>query len=122
MSFQAGSSTSLLSQLPALSSPKSSQVPFLCAAISEGMWEYATADGGWATVTNGYKQALQRKNILRNAMGRLPEEFHPEAHVVFSDDIPEGSNLTPGNFKAHVGGFGGLSYSPFSGGRQSLVL
>lgn len=70
----------------------------------EGMWEYATADGGWATVTNGYKQALQRKNILRDAMGRLPERFHPEAHVVFSDDIPERSDLTPGNFKVHVGG------------------
>ncbi|WP_081159721.1 NERD domain-containing protein [Ensifer aridi] len=70
----------------------------------EGIWEYATADGGWATVTNGYKQALQRKNILRDAMGRLPERFHPEAHVVFSDEIPEGSNLTPGNFKVQVGG------------------
>ncbi|MEX2697089.1 NERD domain-containing protein [Rhizobium mongolense] len=70
----------------------------------EGIWEYATADGGWATVTNGYKQALQRKNILRDAMGRSPEGFYPEAHVVFSDDIPEGSNLTPGNFKVHVGG------------------
>jgi len=69
----------------------------------EGTWEYATADGGWATVTNGYKQALQRKNILRDAMGRLPERFHPEAHVVFSNDIPEGSDLTPGNFKVHVG-------------------
>ncbi|OAV57302.1 hypothetical protein A6U98_35350 [Rhizobium sp. WYCCWR10014] len=70
----------------------------------EGMWEYATADGGWTTVTNGYKQALRQKNILRDAMGRLPKEFHPEAHVVFSEDIPEGSNLTPGNFKVHVGG------------------
>ncbi|MUZ65412.1 NERD domain-containing protein [Agrobacterium vitis] len=70
----------------------------------EGTWEYATADGSWASVTNGYKQALQRKNILRDAMGRLPERFHPEAHVVFSDNIPEGSDLTPGNFKVHVGG------------------
>ncbi|NTJ63149.1 hypothetical protein G6M50_08090 [Agrobacterium rhizogenes] len=70
----------------------------------EGTWEYATADGGWATVTNGYKQALQRKNILRDAMGRVPREFHPDAHVVFSDDIPEGSNLPLGNFKVHVGG------------------
>lgn len=70
----------------------------------EGTWEYATADGSWVSVTNGYKQALQRKNILRDAMGRLPERFHPEAHVVFSDDIPEGSDLTPGNFKVHVSG------------------
>jgi hypothetical protein len=70
----------------------------------EGIWEYATADGDWAIVANGYKQALQRKNILRDAMGRSPEGFYPEAHVVFSDDIPEGSNLTPGNFKVHVGG------------------
>ncbi|WP_431673658.1 NERD domain-containing protein [Rhizobium leguminosarum] len=70
----------------------------------EGIWEHATADGGWATATNGYKQALQRKNILRDAMGRSPGGFYPEAHVVFSDDIPEGSNLTPGNFKVRVSG------------------
>ncbi|MCD1266877.1 hypothetical protein B5M44_22150 [Shinella sumterensis] len=33
-----------------------------------GRWEYATADGGWASVTNGYQQVLQRKHILRDAM------------------------------------------------------
>ncbi|MGX5710601.1 nuclease-related domain-containing protein [Brucella lupini] len=70
----------------------------------EGMWEYATTDGGWASVTNGYKQALQRKNILRDAMGHSLGEYYPQAHVVFSDEIPEGSNLTPGNFKVQVGG------------------
>ena len=70
----------------------------------EGTWEYATADGGWASVTNGYKQALQRKNILRDAMGRSTGGFYPQAHVVFSDEIPEGSNLTRGNFKVQVGG------------------
>lgn len=70
----------------------------------EGISEYATADGGWTAVTNGYQQALQRKNILRDAMGRVPERFYPEAFVVFSDDIPKGSDLKPGNFKVHVSG------------------
>ncbi|WP_273772543.1 NERD domain-containing protein [Brucella intermedia] len=70
----------------------------------EGMWEYATTDGGWVSATNGYKQALQRKNILRDAMGRSLGEYYPQAHVVFSDELPEGSNLTPGNFKVQVGG------------------
>ncbi len=68
-----------------------------------GKWEYATADGGWAPATNGYQQAIQRKNILRDAIGNVAATFYPEAHVVFVDGLPKGSKLTPGNFKVHVG-------------------
>ncbi|QYA12025.1 NERD domain-containing protein [Rhizobium sp. AB2/73] len=68
-----------------------------------GSWEYATADGQWVPATNGYQQVLQRKNILRDAMMRAGSSFYPEAHVVFSDHLPDGSNLTSGNFKAQVG-------------------
>ncbi|NNG05351.1 MAG: AAA family ATPase [Inquilinus sp.] len=68
-----------------------------------GKWKYATADGRWAPAANGYQQAIQRKNILCDAMGSVPGTFYPEAHVVFIDRLPEGSNLTPGNFKARVG-------------------
>jgi len=68
-----------------------------------GRWEYATANGSWASVTNGYQQALQRKNILRNAMSNVSPDYYPEAYVVFTDDLPQLSNLTSGNFKARVG-------------------
>lgn len=68
-----------------------------------GVWEYAKADGSWTNVTNGYQQVLRQKNILRDAMGSGSWNFYPEAYVVFSGDLPEGSELTSGDFKAHVG-------------------
>lgn len=69
-----------------------------------GEWERLTASGEWRPYTNGYTQALDAKNRLRDAMQRIkaPGTYYPDAHVVFHKTLPAGSELTHGDFKVHV--------------------
>ena len=67
-----------------------------------GSWHRLLPNEQWGYYKNGYHQVLDCKNLLRNAMPGISAGFFPEAHVVFVDCIPEGSNITEGDFKASV--------------------
>ena len=67
-----------------------------------GSWHRLLPNEQWGYYKNGYHQVLDCKNLLRNVMPGISPGFYPEAHVVFVDCIPEGSNITKGDFKASV--------------------
>lgn len=69
-----------------------------------GAWERQKPDGNWAVYTNGYNQALDAKNRLRDEMSRFKslDGYYPSAFVVFPFGVPEGSQLTGGDFKVRV--------------------
>ena len=71
-----------------------------------GAWEKQKPDGNWAVYKNGYQQALNAKNRLRDEMGRFDaiESYYPSAFVVFPFGVPVGSELTEGDYKVAVGG------------------
>lgn len=69
-----------------------------------GEWKKLTASGRWIGYTNAFQQAVEAKNRLRDAMKSVKPigNFYPEGYVVFTSPIPDGSEITPGNFKALV--------------------
>lgn len=69
-----------------------------------GAWQREKADGNWVACTNGYQQALNAKNRLRDEMSRFKriESYYPSAFVVFPFGVPVGSRLTEGDFKVAV--------------------
>lgn len=69
-----------------------------------GAWARLSASGEWKGYTNAYQQAVGAKNRVRDAMqtAKPVGNFHPDGYVVFTSPIPEGSIVTPGNFKAPV--------------------
>jgi Nuclease-related domain len=81
---------------------KTSQFPI--RGDINGTWTRLSASGEWKDYTNAYQQAVGAKNRVRDAMqaARPVGNFHPDGFVVFTSPIPEGSEVTPGNFKALV--------------------
>ncbi len=69
-----------------------------------GDWARRQADGSFAAYPNGYLQALNAKNALRDAMrvGGPLGNWYPDARVVFTTGIPAGSELTSGDHKVRV--------------------
>lgn len=69
-----------------------------------GTWTRLSASGEWRKYPNAYRQAVGAKNRVRDAMQTVNSvgNFHPDGYVVFTNPIPEGSVVTPGNFKALV--------------------
>ncbi|VTZ50550.1 conserved hypothetical protein [Methylocella tundrae] len=69
-----------------------------------GTWTRLSASGEWKDYTNAYQQAVGAKNSVRDAMqvAKSVGNFYPDGYVVFTSPIPEGSIVTPGNFKALV--------------------
>lgn len=69
-----------------------------------GTWTRLSASGAWTDYTNAYQQALGAKNRVRDAMqaAKPVGNFHPDGYVVFTSPIPDGSDVTPGNFKTLV--------------------
>jgi hypothetical protein len=69
-----------------------------------GTWTRLSASGEWKDYTNAYQQAVGAKNRVRDAMqaAKPVGNFYPDGYVVFTSPIPEGSLVTPGNFKALV--------------------
>ncbi|HDR9868648.1 TPA: AAA family ATPase [Burkholderia cenocepacia] len=81
---------------------KTSQLPL--RGDLNGAWTRLSASGEWTGYTNAYQQAVGAKNRVRDAMQAIKPvgSFHPDGHVVFTSPLPEGSNVTRGNFKARV--------------------
>ncbi|MEQ1515323.1 MAG: NERD domain-containing protein [Usitatibacteraceae bacterium] len=81
---------------------KTSQLPI--RGDVNGAWKRLTASGEWKNYTNAYQQAVGAKNRIRDAMqaAKPVGNFHPDGYVVFTSPIPEGSEVTSGNFKALV--------------------
>lgn len=71
-------------------------------------------NGSWTQVgpygsrklRNGYMQALDAKNALRDVMAGLfgPFPGYPNALLAIAPAIPSGSSLPPGDFKVSIGG------------------
>lgn len=81
---------------------KTSQFPI--RGEINGTWARLSASGEWKDYTNAYQQAVGAKNRVRDVMQatRSVGGFYPDGYVVFTSPIPEGSNVTPGDFKALV--------------------
>lgn len=81
---------------------KSSQLPI--RGDINGNWTRLSASGEWKNYTNAFQQAVGAKNRLRDAMqaSKPVGAFHPDGYVVFTSPIPDGSELTAGNFKVRV--------------------
>lgn len=81
---------------------KASQFPL--RGDLNGAWARLSASGEWTDYTNAYQQAVGAKNRVRDAMQAVKPvgSFHPDGLVVFTSPLPEGSEVTPGNFKARV--------------------
>jgi len=81
---------------------KTSQLPI--RGDINGTWTRLSASGEWKDYTNAYQQAVGAKNRVRDAMqaAKPVENFHPDGYVVFTNPVPKGSEVTPGNFKALV--------------------
>ncbi|WP_133670219.1 NERD domain-containing protein [Burkholderia pseudomallei] len=81
---------------------KASQLPL--RGDLNGAWARLSASGEWTDYTNAYQQAVGAKNRVRDAMQAIKPvgSFHPDGLVVFTSPLPEGSEVTPGNFKARV--------------------
>lgn len=69
-----------------------------------GQWSVHGAYGE-KTIRNGYNQALDAKNALRDNIQKISQvEGYPNAVVTIVPHIPNGSSLTKGDFKVAVGG------------------
>jgi hypothetical protein len=81
---------------------KASQLPL--RGDLNGAWARLSVSGEWTGYINAYQQAVVAKNRVRDAMQAIKSvgSFHPDGLVVFTNPLPEGSKLTPGNFKARV--------------------
>ena len=77
---------------------------------TNGPWQYQAASGDWVNFRNPYLQALDAKNKVRGAMGSIvgPEVPYPDAAVIFTRGIPDGSKACEGDFKVSVGGLNDL--------------
>jgi hypothetical protein len=78
---------------------------------SNGQWEVQLASGQWKKFSNPWIQVVEAKNALRDAMrlfAGATGDHYPEAAVVFVPDIPGGSTITAGDFKASVIGLSAL--------------
>ncbi|MYM88439.1 hypothetical protein GTP91_14815 [Rugamonas sp. FT82W] len=68
-----------------------------------GMW-VQRGPYGERKIGNAYQQALDAKNALRDAIQRHCHiSGYPHAAVISTPTIPDGSTLTPGDFKVTVG-------------------
>lgn len=69
-----------------------------------GVWSRREATGEWRGFTNAYLQALDAKNAVRDAMSaqKTVGAFYPSGQVVFTGGIPQGSEVTVGDFKVGV--------------------
>lgn len=81
---------------------KTSRLPII--GDINGKWLRLSASGEWSSYTNAYQQAVGAKNSLRDAMqvAKPVGSFYPDGYVVFTNPLPRGSFVTPGNFKAVV--------------------
>jgi Nuclease-related domain len=75
-----------------------------------GLWELRLASGRWKRIPNAYRQTIDEKLALRDAMaefagGAVP---YPDAALVFTPAIPAGSSIPPSDFKVTIGGIGEL--------------
>lgn len=69
-----------------------------------GQW-LAQGAYGEKRIRNGYNQALDAKNALRDTIQKITQvEGYPNAVVTIVPHIPIGSSLTKGDFKVAVGG------------------
>lgn len=76
----------------------------------DGPWSRLDYSGEWARYGNAYKQALDAKHHLRDAMRAFTgsDVAYPDAVVVYVDGVPAGSSLTSGDFKCRVTDLQGL--------------
>lgn len=69
-----------------------------------GIWERLHASGEWRSYTNAYRQALDAKNALRDAMmaAKPVGKFYPAGYAVFTSGFAEGSKVPDGDFKVEI--------------------
>ncbi|MDP2126334.1 MAG: NERD domain-containing protein [Pseudohongiella sp.] len=69
-----------------------------------GAWGRLSPSGDWENYTNAYQQAVGAKHRVRDAMqsSKPVSDFYPDGYVVFTSAIPEGSNITEGDFKVLI--------------------
>jgi hypothetical protein len=73
-----------------------------------GLWEQA-GPYGERKIGNAYNQALEAKNSLRDELQHVcVVNGYPNAAVVNAPSIPNGSDLTSGDFKVAISGLEGL--------------
>jgi hypothetical protein len=75
-----------------------------------GPWQVRVASGGWKNIPNLYVQTVNAAYALRDAMARFvgADIPYPTAALVFAPEIPSGSELDNGDFKAMITGLAGL--------------
>ncbi len=77
---------------------------------ANGHWQVRLATGSWKDTANLYRQTVEARHALRDAMrdfGRS-EMPYPEAALVFTSGIPSGSSVFAGDFKASIVGLEAL--------------
>lgn len=75
-----------------------------------GPWQQQTGAGAWRDVSrNPYEQTLNAKNAVFDAMRELdPSAGYPSGALVFVPDLPSGSTVPAGDFKASIVGVAAL--------------
>lgn len=75
-----------------------------------GPWQVQVASGGWKEFRNPYAQARDAALAVRDAMRSFAgsEVEYPRAALIFTPDIPRGSQIYSGDFKVSVTGSDGL--------------
>ena len=69
-----------------------------------GSWKVHLGGDTWKSAPNAYRQVLDQKNRLRDALQRFDRSVaeYPNASVVICPEIPEGSELPPNDHKVSV--------------------
>ncbi len=77
---------------------------------TNGHWQYQAPSGDWVNFRNPYCQALAAKNKVRDAMRSIvgSEVPYPDAAVIFTRGIPDGSEACEVDFKVSLGGLAEL--------------
>lgn len=76
-----------------------------------GDWSALTRSGRWKSYRNAYVQALQAKNVLRDAMRAHDASLtgYPNACVIFTPSLPTNSDLPAGDHKVSLNDLSELS-------------
>jgi nuclease-like protein len=76
-----------------------------------GDWKVQTASGRWKKIRNPYLQTVNAGLALRDAMRAFSgeEPRYPAAALIFAPDIPNGSSIPAGDYRASIGGLDAIA-------------
>lgn len=92
---------------------------------ANGHWELRATGAHWKTIDNLYQQTLGAKLALRDAMREFvpsPVPPYPSAALVFTPDLPSGSEVDGGDFKVAIIGLPDLERVVQAAPRNSWSL